>query len=363
MHSYQRLNLGIVRQYRRERDQFDPGPLRTNKSMAQTVRLNPSSQRGTVESVVYCSSGNGRATSESVAASFRCGISTQLARISPLLPHHHDAHILSLPLPTLPTATMRDDCGTNTGGITSNAINNASSSESNKKDAERLKLYRHLQKQLHHEQLAERSRRIDELVMKPRPSTLEDIAAMYDAIKADAQRPHELDDHVRWPTEAEMWAATTFTPPATTIAAVLALRPALPPKIEDRLFVLTRGLYAHIDTPATANIRAILRRAMTPINTTTTAATTTATAAKRVVPATRKVSPAMRRIMPAKARPTITKTPATPPVPSSSDSPEVATSLAPSDRLQVLENDGLRPLEPGEVRVARRRSTKRARKE
>ena len=274
---------------------------------------------------------------------------------------------------------MRDDCGFNTGGITSNAINNASSSDSNKEDAERLKLYRHLQKQLHQEQLAERSRRIDELVMKPRPSTLEGIAAMYDAIKADAQRPHELDDHVRWPTEAEMWAATTFTPPATTIAAVLALRPALRPKIEDRLFVLTRGLYAHIDTPAAANIRAILRRAMTPINIATTTAATTATAVKRVVPATegvvpsterampvtKKVSPAMRKIMPAtrRARPTITKTPATPPVPSSSDSPEVATSLAPSDRLQVPENDGFRPLEPGEVRVSRRRSTKRARKE
>ena len=281
---------------------------------------------------------------------------------------------------------MLDDCGSNTGGITSNAINNASSSDSNKEDAERLKLYRHLQKQLHQEQLAERSRRIDELVMKPRPSTLEGIAAMYDAIKADAQRPHELDDHVRWPTEAEMWAATTFTPPATTIAAVLALRPALRPKIEDRLFVLTRGLYAHIDTPAAANIRAILRRAMTPINTTTAAAATTATAAKRVVPATervvpasegivptterampatKKVSPAMRKIMSAtrRARPTITKTPATPPVPLSSDSPEVATSLAPSDRLQVPENDGFRPLEPGEVRVSRRRSTKRARKE
>ena len=274
---------------------------------------------------------------------------------------------------------MRDDCGTNTGGITSNAINNASSSDSNKEDAERLKLYRHLQKQLHQEQLAERSRRIDELVMKPRPSTLEGIAAMYDAIKADARRPHELDDHVRWPTEAEMWAATTFTPPATTIAAVLALRPALRPKIEDRLFVLTRGLYAHIDTPAAANIRAILRRAMTPISIATTTATTTATAAERVVPATegvvpsterampvtKKVSPAMRKIMPAtrRARPTITKTPATPPVPSSSDSPEVATSLAPSDRLQVPENDGFRPLEPGEVRVSRRRSTKRARKE
>ena len=274
---------------------------------------------------------------------------------------------------------MRDDCGFNTGGITSNAINNASSSDSNKEDAERLKLYRHLQKQLHQEQLAERSRRIDELVMKPRPSTLEGIAAMYDAIKADAQRPHELDDHVRWPTEAEMWAATTFTPPATTIAAVLALRPALPPKIEDRLFVLTRGLYAHIDTPAAAKTRAILRRAMTPINIATTTAATTATAVKRVVPATegvvpsterampvtKKVSPAMRKIMPAtrRARPTITKTPATPPVPSSSDSPEVATSLAPSDRLQVPENDGFRPLEPGEVRVSRRRSTKRARKE
>ena len=274
---------------------------------------------------------------------------------------------------------MRDDCGFNTGGITSNAINNASSSDSNKEDAERLKLYRHLQKQLHQEQLAERSRRIDELVMKPRPSTLEGIAAMYDAIKADAQRPHELDDHVRWPTEAEMWAATTFTPPATTIAAVLALRPALPPKIEDRLFVLTRGLYAHIDTPAAAKTRAILRRAMTPINIATTTAATTATAVKRVVPATegvvpsterampvtKKVSPAMRKIMPAtrRARPTITKTPATPPVPSSSDSPEVATSLAPSDRLQVPENDGFRPLEPGEVRVSRPRSTKRARKE
>ena len=274
---------------------------------------------------------------------------------------------------------MRDDCGFNTGGITSNAINNASSSDSNKKDAERLKLYRHLQEQLHQEQLAERSRRIDELVMKPRPSTLEGIAAMYDAIKADAQRPHELDDHVRWPTEAEMWAATTFTPPATTIAAVLALRPALPPKIEDRLFVLTRGLYAHIDRPAAANIRAILRRAMTPINTTAAAAKRVVPATERVVPATegvvpatervtpatKKVSPAMRKIMPAtrRARPTITKTPATPPVPSSSDSPEVATSLAPSDRLQVPENDGFRPLEPGEVRVARRRSTKRTRKE
>jgi hypothetical protein len=251
---------------------------------------------------------------------------------------------------------------------TSSTSNNSNSSNSNHQDGERLRLYRRLQCQLLQEQIAERARRMDELVRRTNAvTTLEDAAAWFDSVEADAdlhfvgQRPHELDDHVRWPTEAEMWAATANTPPPATPADVLALRQRTA-AAENALSVLEQVL---APTASTADIkmRAILRRAIMPITTTTAVTTTAAATTESVVPSIETFAPTTQRVVP-----TLTTAPASPspppPPPSSSDSPEVVTSLTPPphpNRRKVPTKTALRPQGLSEGRVLRPRPAKRVR--
>jgi hypothetical protein len=265
---------------------------------------------------------------------------------------------------------MADD---NTTTSTSNSSN---SSNSNHQDGERLRLYRRLQCQLLQEQTAERARRMDELVTRTiAVTTLEGAAALFDSVSADAdlhfvgQRPHELGDHNRWPTEAEMWAATANTPPPATPADILALR-LQTAAAEDALSVLGQVL-APTASAADVDMRAILRRAIMPITTTAAAtAERVVSTTESVVSTTETVVPSIETFVPTTQRvvPTLTTAPVSssppPPSPSSSDSPEVVNSLTPPphpNRRKVPSKTALRPQGLGEGRVLRSRPTKRVR--
>lgn len=247
--------------------------------------------------------------------------------------------------------------------VTSSTSNNSNSSNSNHQDSERLRLFRRLQRQLLQEHAIERAGRMKELVRWTNEvTTLEGAAALFDSASADAdlhfvgQRPHELGDHNRWPTEAEMWAATANTPPPATPADVLALR-LQTAAAEDALSVLGQVL-APTASAADIEMRTILRRAIMPI--TTTAATATA---ESVVPSIETFAPITQRVVPTLTTASASPSPPPPP-PSSSDSPEVVTSLTPPphpNRHKVPSKPALRPQGLGPRRVSRRRPAKRVR--
>jgi len=279
-------------------------------------------------------------------------MSTQLARISPRLDIDTTTPTPSLspPPPTQPASTMADDRSTTTGNITSNE------SDRNHQEGKRLRLFRRLQGQLNQEHLAERTRRMNELVTKSNDaSTLDDIAALFDDVQGDAglhfpgrHRPHEYDDLERWPSQDEMWLATANKPPPATLADVLALRQPAPLTVdnaitaEDYMLLLQRRL-APGNRAVDDEIRAILRRAIIPPT-----VPTTATTVESVVPTTER------------AVPDFTFTAASPSPPSSPRPPRVVTSLSsssPRKLLEVPQRSPRRPLEPGEVRVSSRRST------